>query len=230
MARYGDNFCFQCMGAAGAVCGYAIAGAALTVTEGMGCFPLEAETRLSTGDARALRDLREGDVVMAATSGVAHHSKFRCMMHNEPAVACHFKRIRTEDGHCITLTAAHSLAVVDKDGATNFIKAGDVEKGMSLQVAHPLASSGNRELVPSEVTSIEDCVAMGFCAPLTAAHTILINDVVCSCSAHVSHEVGRRGTMLCRSGVVGPDTSKKLFGCFVDIGSRLRRERANQQK
>lgn len=143
-----------------------------------GCFTGHSTVLTSSGRHLPLSELQVGDRVLALdpTTNRLTFSEVIMFLDYDPSQRREFLKIRLANGRTITLTPVHLLVL--QDHSTVF--ASTVKIGDKL-----LVCDRDDVLVASAVVDVELILETGVYAPLTAAGTVVVDDVVASCYALV---------------------------------------------
>ncbi|KAM3860522.1 sonic hedgehog protein [Diretmus argenteus] len=155
-----------------------------------GCFPGSSTVTLRDGSQKAVRDLRAGDQVLAATEeGSPVYTDFIMFIDQDSATTRLFYVIETESGQKITLTAAHLLFVVRNstgDRRMSAVFASQVQPGQHVLVF----DEAHERLTPVTVKRIYTQEHEGSFAPVTVQGTVVVDRVLASCYAVIEdHEL-----------------------------------------
>lgn len=144
------------------------------------CFPAES-TVMTPNGAKTMSNVAVGDTVRVVTpEGRVEWSQVCGWLHREPAQAAAYQRISTT--HRKLLVSATHLVATVKNGAVEYVPAGEVQAGHTLLECdtNPAAAGtvwGNK------VVRVETVQAQGVYAPLTVSGTIAVDGVAASCYA-----------------------------------------------
>ncbi|KAG7488470.1 hypothetical protein MATL_G00034610 [Megalops atlanticus] len=157
-----------------------------------GCFPGSASVTLKDGSRKLVKDLRVGDMVMAADSeGKLVYSEFIMFVDQDVETRRVFYVIETkEPSRKITLTAAHLLFVVnnttDRFDTMTATFASKVKPGQKVFIVDDV----HNQLKAVNVERIYMEEYEGSFAPVTAQGTIVVDQVLASCYAVIEdHEL-----------------------------------------
>ncbi|XP_069580767.1 tiggy-winkle hedgehog protein-like [Brachyistius frenatus] len=152
-----------------------------------GCFPGSSAVILSDGRTKPLRDLQEGDQVLAADQrGHVVPTDFLMFMDRGRQTLQQFLVLETAaPRRRLRLTAAHLVFVTNRNGSDSSgfraVFASNVKPGHWLHVV----DDGPRRLVPARVTGVTVEPYEGSYAPVTSHGTIIVDRVLASCYAVV---------------------------------------------
>uniref|UniRef100_A0AAR2KAF2 Hedgehog protein n=1 Tax=Pygocentrus nattereri TaxID=42514 RepID=A0AAR2KAF2_PYGNA len=158
-----------------------------------GCFPGSATVQLEDGRTKLVRDLREGDRVLAADEqGRAAFSDFIMFMDREPRARRQFIVIETAaPARRLTLTAAH-LVLVRNGNSSGSSPLMSARFASSVRPGHEVFVSEEKEqedgrLRGARVTRVRtvELEREGAYAPVTAHGTVVVDRVLASCYAAV---------------------------------------------
>lgn len=167
---------------------------------------------LEGGTTKPMRDLCPGERVLASSAadagGPLVYSPVLSFLDRQPNVTSVFYTIGTDDGHRVTLTAAHLIYVSDcvrsethgephldslqearssRDGGLRIVFASEVRPGQCVLTSG--GTVGPRPTV-SPVTFVQALRRTGLYAPLTEHGSIVVGGVLASCYAAVdSHHL-----------------------------------------
>ncbi|XP_077430001.1 indian hedgehog B protein-like [Vanacampus margaritifer] len=153
-----------------------------------GCFPGDALVTVENGLQKFIADLRPGERVLTSSGAELVYSQVLTFLDRDPAARKLFYTVKTKNGACLSLTAAHLL----------FVSQGNCSEGApptpaSLRTAYACdARPGQCVLVAggpsgtlSRITTVTLSERRGAFAPLTAQGTLVVDGVVASCYAAV---------------------------------------------
>ena len=150
------------------------------------CFPGSARLQTPSGSV-ALAAVTPGTQVLALdpSSNRLVFSRLELFLHRSPSSAALFIRLHTARNESITLTPSHLLFRL-LPSSWEAVFARDVRPGDLLL----LAKGPGRPPHPVAVTSCRQVTLRGFYAPLTELGTVVVDNHVASCFAHVrSHRL-----------------------------------------
>lgn len=150
-----------------------------------GCFPGSARVRLKDGVLKELKDLKEGDKVLAADeSGNLVYSEVIMFVDRDRTKRRAFHVIETRNPLMrVVLTAAHLLFVVQNSTLTE-IFASDITLGQEVMIL----DKGGQRLRAVTVDRVYQEEHNGSFAPLTGHGTIIVDDILASCYAAVKDQ------------------------------------------
>lgn len=130
--------------------------------------------------------LTPGTEVLAfdPSSGQLSFTQVELFMHREPTVSASFVRLETAANRSLTLTASHLLFRLKISSSTSWeaVFARDVRPGDRVLFTK---GAGHTPLTVT-VLARQEVILNGFYAPLTAFGTIVVDDHLTSCFAHVN--------------------------------------------
>lgn len=148
-----------------------------------GCFPGASQVWLKDGRRKAVKDLKPGDIVLAADeAGKLVYSEFLMFTDRDPATRRVFYVIETKAPvRRITLTAAHLIFLLDNSTheAMTATFASSVRPGQKVLVA----DGDEGRLTPVVVERIYMEEHQGSYAPVTFHGTIVVDHMLASCYA-----------------------------------------------
>ncbi|XP_042371214.1 indian hedgehog B protein-like, partial [Plectropomus leopardus] len=158
-----------------------------------GCFPGEALVTLASGGQKSMRDLRQGERVLALAgsdsgNGELVYSEVLLFLDRAPATWTLFYTLHTEAGAHLSLTAAHLIFVSEGNcsegalpsrGALRTVYASEARPGQCVLVSEGKAGRLTR------ITRVSMTESRGAFAPLTQQGTVVVDGVVASCYAVV---------------------------------------------
>jgi len=147
------------------------------------CFSSSSHVTLSNNAKISVNQLKSGDYINSVNiNGEVVSSPFLGWLHHDENVTTTFLDITTESGNKMSVSPRHLLMVTD-----------NVEKEPSMKFANTVGvgdylMSGGSGLV--QVKSVTAKVQTGVYAPLTSTGTVLVDDLLASCYAHIgSHHL-----------------------------------------
>lgn len=145
------------------------------------CIYEEAEVRMADGSKKRVKNLENGDRVLAYSveKGV-HPSTIFGELHNDNKTKVRIVEIQTSSGRKIPVTPMHSLFVrqcLSDENTWSTKAAYEVSVGDCL----PRYYSEGGDVVEESVTDIRVFAARGIRQPVTETGTIIVDDVVISC-------------------------------------------------
>lgn len=146
-----------------------------------GCFTGHSTVLTSTGLKLPLAQLQVGDKVLARdpSTGRLVFSEVIMFLDYDPTQRRQFLKIKLANGRTITLTPVHLLVLEDLSS----VFASAVKIGDKL-----LVRGKDDSLVASVVVDVKLILETGVYAPLTAAGTVVVDDVLASCYALVDSQ------------------------------------------
>eukprot|EP01129_Flabellula_baltica_P002283 TRINITY_DN12106_c0_g1_i1.p1 TRINITY_DN12106_c0_g1~~TRINITY_DN12106_c0_g1_i1.p1 ORF type:complete len:322 (-),score=91.75 TRINITY_DN12106_c0_g1_i1:40-1005(-) len=157
----------------------------IRVSRAFFCFPGDSQVALESGDVINMEDLKVGDVVRTKHG----YSEVYAFLDKRPNEVSKFQKIyynnEAEELQHIRLTGEHLiLAKKTKESEEKFILAENVQVGDYI---HTMNEDGEYSEV--QVLKVESVEAKGTFTPATMDGTIVVDNVVASIGAVVSHEV-----------------------------------------
>jgi len=147
------------------------------------CFSSLSLVTLANNAAIPVSQLKPGDYINSVNSkGDVTSTPFLGWLHHDEKVTTTFLNIATETGNRISISPRHLLMVTD-----------NVDEEPSMKMANTVSPgdyllSGVAGLV--QVKSVTSQVLTGVYAPLTSTGTLLVDDLLASCYAHIgSHRL-----------------------------------------
>jgi len=153
------------------------------------CFPAEAMVQLEDGSRISLENLKVGQRVASYKPGfdTPVYSEVYSFLDYDPNVSMKYLKIGYVGESNMTGSIAISndhLILAKRFESENFVYARDVHVGDTI------FQNLNGKLVPVLVDSVTTQISKGVYAPATMEGTVIIDGVVTSSYASVSHEVG----------------------------------------
>lgn len=150
----------------------------------MGCFTGNSTVLTSTGQRRRLIDLKIGEQVQSMDAkGNVIFSEVLTFLDRNINQTREFVQLDTDDGQRLTVTPAHLvISWLPLSNTVKYMFADKIQEGDYLLV------SVNSNLIPKKVVRVAVTLSEGVFAPLTAAGTIIVNQVVASCYAVVNSQ------------------------------------------
>lgn len=149
-----------------------------------GCFPGSATVLAEDGHLLEMSHLSVGDRVLSVDrDGALQYNDVITFLHRDVTQRMTFQRVRTAEGHDLTLTPDHLIFTARKLGgeldwyAPTF--AADVQDGSFLYAAD--ATDAKPRVV--RVVSVSTVVKEGVYAPLTSRGSVVVDGLVTSCYA-----------------------------------------------
>jgi len=156
------------------------------------CFSSLSHVTLANHDKIPVPQLKSGDHINSVNSnGDVISSPFLGWLHHNENVTTTFLDITTETGNSISISPLHLLMVTD-----------NVDEKPSMKFANTVGVgdyllSGGSGLV--QVKSVTSQVLTGVYAPLTSTGTVLVDDLLASCYAHIgSHHLAHLAALPAR--------------------------------
>lgn len=150
-----------------------------------GCFSADSKVRVSSGEQRRVGDLQLGERVLSVDTGTGELSYSEVIMFLDRSTTQRreFLRVSTTSGRTLTLTPAHMVLLGDPNAPNRTAFAEDLVPG-----AQVLVRSSVGRLVAETVEAVQPVLLTGVYAPLTAAGTIVVDDVAASCYAVIDSQ------------------------------------------
>lgn len=150
-----------------------------------GCFKGTSEVMTSTGERKAMSDLKIGEEVLSMTSeGHFTFSPVLLFLDRDPNERRHFYTLTTQRGKSITLTPTHLIYVLNEDSdAFDPVYASEIRPGDRVLILSDGAP------VSDVVVSVDASVMeTGVFAPLTKEGNLVVDGVLASCYAVVDSQ------------------------------------------
>jgi len=155
----------------------------IAVRRSFACFPEDSVLLLESGEQKLIKDLNVGDSV-STRYGFSEVYTFLDKRTEETALFNKFSFLNEkEEVQSVSMTPEH-LILASREGKINFVLASDVAVGDYIY--HKNAAGVTIPVVVTQKQSVE---ARGLYTPATLDGTIVVNGVVSSSYAIVSHEI-----------------------------------------
>lgn len=150
-----------------------------------GCFSASSTVQTSTGERRQLSDLQVGEKVLSVDSTTKSfvYSEVLMFLDWDPLQRREFLKFELASGRTLTVTPSH-LLMTGSANSSSTVYAGKLDVGSKL-----LVSDSRNNLVEDAIVKVTLILDTGVIAPLTAAGTIVVDDVVASCYAVIDSQV-----------------------------------------
>ena len=154
----------------------------------VGCFTKDTLVETKNNGRVKISELSPGDYIKTydQTSKKQTFSKFIEYLHYEPKEQVEYVKLRTESNVELEISEYHLIQRVSGQ-SYEYVFAKDLQLNDQIFVS---AQDGG--IQTSKIAQLETLVKVGAFAPLTEDGTLLANDVLASCFAHViSHELAQ---------------------------------------
>ena len=159
----------------------------ITKNDTRACFPETSLIETQHDGFKLISKLKYGDMVKTidlATNKIIF-SKFVFYLHKEENTLAYFIQITTNKNKILKISEKHLISKMNT--ATNRI---DYVFAKDLNHSDLIVISQNGMINYEEVVKIEQVEEMGIYAPLTESGTIIVDNILASCYAHVdNHEL-----------------------------------------
>jgi Mg-chelatase subunit ChlD len=152
----------------------------------VGCFAGDSRVQTSRGEI-PMKELRMGDKVLVEARGLGlSWEPVRWWLHREPSKPFEFVHITTETNKTLAVSHRHLIPFYDHEEDLTGIALNSVAHNSRFahraQPGNFLLTRNNRNtLALDRIVRVENRVETGYYAPITAAGTIVVDNVLASC-------------------------------------------------